>query len=507
MSSKKVVLVISDGVGLRNETAGNAVAAAKLPNSERYLKEYPAFGVQASGAAVGMNDSAPGSSEAGHCALGTGQMIDHPSRVTTQEIARGSFATNAAVAEAFSYAKHRSSKVHLVGILSDVDVHACATLLPELIDLAKQHGYVNKLYLHLFLDGRDTSQRSGQALVEQLYLHLRNQGYGSIATMIGRDFAMSRLNDPKRVAQTVDLLLHGKGEVAQSPLQAVIDAYARGETDEFLSPVVVDQSGLIGEGDAVIFFNERADRIRALFEGIVEQRVRDLYLLAYAPYFQPFEWPTMYQLPMIEPNLTSVITAAGKSVHKVTETERYAHVTYFMNGRREDPYEHEMRTFIESKDDATTKKSIAALTNSLTKPVLQAMHKGEDCIIVNYPLGDRLGHMGDQEAAVTALEAFDDALGKIVEAAGETYAVVCTADHGNCEYLHDAQTDEPRKEDTASPVWCMIIDTNQRRESTTTYASLASAQPTALLPDVTATVLTLLDIPVPPQMTGLSLLA
>lgn len=503
---KKVVLVIIDGVGLRTETAGNAVASATMPNLSKLLKEYPSFAVQAAGAAVGMNDAAPGSSEAGHLTLGTGQMIDHPLRITTQEIVEGRFAQNAAVAEAFTYAKHRSSKVHLVGILSDADVHACSALLPALVDMAKVHGYVNKLYLHLFLDGRDTSQRGGQQLVEQLYLQLRNHGYGSIATMIGRDYAMSRFDSKKRVQTTLDLLLKGKGEIAQSPLQALTDAYGRGETDEFLSPIVVDKSGLIEDNDTVIFFNERADRMRPLFEGLVAKSLHDLYILAYAPYFQPFTWATMYQPSLIEPNLVSTITREGRSVHTITETERYAHLTYFLNGRREDPYDHEVRTFIESTDNETLLRNLAKSVDALTHAVQKAMHEGDDCIIVNYPYADRLGHSGDFEHTISALEAMDVALGEIVTAAGETYAVVCTADHGNCEYLRDAQADEPRKEDTANPVWCIVIDSDHKQASDTTYASLAAATPTALLPDITATLLTVMGIPVPSEMTGLSLL-
>jgi len=504
---KKAVLVILDGVGLRSEAAGNAVASAKLPNLDRLLKTYPAFAVQAAGAAVGMSDNAPGSSEAGHLTLGTGQMVDHQLRITAQEIAEGRFAQNAAVAEAFTYAKHRSSKVHLVGILSDVDVHACAALLPALVDLAKVHGYFNKLYLHLFLDGRDTSQRSGQQLVEQLYLQLRNHGYGSIATLIGRDYAMSRFDSKKRVETTLDLLLNGKGETAQSPLQAITDAYGRGETDEFLAPIVVDRSGLIEANDTVIFFNERADRMRPLFDGLVAAAPRDLYILAYAPYFQPFNWPTMYQPPIIELNLVSTVTQAGRSVHLITETERYAHLTYFFNGRREDPYEHEMRTFIESTDQETLLRNLPKAVGAITAAVKKGMSAGDDCIIVNYPYGDRIGHTGDFDQAVVALEAMDAALGEIVEAAGEQYAVICTSDHGNCEYLRDAQADEPRKEDTSNPVWCLVIDADHQQSTETTYASLAATPPTALLPDVTATVLAVMGIAVPSEMTGLSLLA
>lgn len=499
---KKVVLMIMDGVGLRAEAAGNAVASATLPTIDRLLKEYPAFSMQAAGGAVGMNDTAPGSSEPGHLTIGTGQIIDHPIRVTSQEITEGRFAQNAAVAEAITYAKHRSSKVHLVGILSDVDVQACAAILPALIDMVKSLGYVNKLYLHLILDGRDTEQRSGQSLVEQLYLHLRNQGYGSIATMIGRDLALSRVDTDKKVTTTLDLLLKGKGETAQSPLQAIIDAYGRGETDEFLQPIVVDPAGLIEANDAVIFYNERADRMRPLFEGVVAAGLRDLFLVAYAPYFQPFTWATMYQPPLIEPNLVSTITSAGRSVHKITETERYAHLTYFFNGRREDPYEHEIRTFIDSAPEHALPKMIATLTQA----VLTSMHDGEDCIIVNYPYGDRFGHAGDFEGAVAALGLMDAALGEIVAAAGETYAVICTADHGNCEYLRDAQADAPRKEDTTNPVWSIVVDSDHPQKSETTYASLAATPPTALLPDVAATILTLMGIPVPPELTGLSLL-
>lgn len=504
---KKAVLVIMDGVGLRVDESGNAVTHATTPNLSAFMQRYPTVAVQAAGASVGMDDAAPGSSEAGHMTLGTGQMVDHPLRIIAQEVMRGTFMQNQVLAEAFTYAKERSSKVHLVGILSDADVHAGVGVVTAIVDAAKQFNYVNKLYLHIFLDGRDTSVRSGQQLVERLYLQLRNQGYGTIATMIGRNYAMMREKDPKKMRVTLDLLLHGKGESAQSPLQAVIDAYGRGETDEALSPIVVDPDGTIGESDTVICYNERADRMRPLYESLVEAKIAGLHLVSFVPYAYPFNGIAMYQPPLIEPNLTSVVTGADRTVHKITEADRYAHLTYFFDGRKEDPYEREVRTFVDTVPVAVLTASPKKAVDALTKVVLAAMHAGDDCIVVNYPYGDTLGHAGEFDAAIAAVSAMDEAVGSIVAAAGDDYVVICTADHGNCEYMHDEKMNEVRKEDTANPVWCICIDPAHQKSSTTTYVELAAQQPTALLPDVTATVLTVMGITVPPEMTGLSLLA
>lgn len=501
---RKVVLMIWDGVGLRSEEAGNAVLAAKLPNLTKVLADYPAVAVQAAGSAVGLSDDMGGSSEAGHMALGTGQIIDQPLHKTQGEIASGAFLNNPAIADAFNYAKHRETKVHLVGILSDSGVHAANGVIQALLDAAKVNNYPNKLYLHLFLDGRDTPERAGQRLVEALYLQLQNQGYGSIATMIGRSIAMDRTNDQTKVAETIALLTQGKGRVVDSPLQAVIDAYGAGQIDEELEPIVTNREGLIGAGDTVIFYNERADRMRELFTALVAQAIPDLYILTYAPYLQPFDYPTMYKLPVIEPNLVSTIAAAGQTTHKITETERYAHLTTFINGRREDPYEHESRAFIETLDIKEVRKNPAKAVVAITKPLLEAIkHHQADCIIVNYPIADQLGHAGDLAAATAGLEALDQALGEVMAACGEEYVLLLTADHGNCEYMQDPKTHELRKEDTASPVLAVQIHPSLKKETGTTLVELAASNPAALLPDVTATVLHHLGIPVPKEMTGL----
>lgn len=503
----KVLLIIVDGFGLSVEEGGNAIVQANTPTFDELFAKCPAISLDASGAAVGLTEHSPGNSEVGHRALGTGQVAEHLIRRAENDIKSGAFFANESIKEAVKRAKDRSKKIHLVGLLTDVTTHASESVLYALIDMMGKEGATTKLYLHLFLDGRDTQQRSGQKQVERLYLNLRDRGYGSIATLIGREYAMDRDGRWERIGQAWQLMTQLKGQVVRSPLEGVLDSYGAGQDDEHLGPLVIDANGKIEPGDTVIIFNHRADRIRELTEKFAAAEIEDLQVLTFTKYYPSMPFATIYDDQHLEPNLTSTLTAAGKRVLKISETERYAHLTYFFNGGNEDPYQGEDRSFVPSLRVANVTEHPELAIRELTKRVTDACQKAlYDLIVVNIPNCDVLGHTGNLEATKLAVRAVDASLNHILKAAAKDYTTLITADHGNAEYMMDKLSGEIRKEDTTSPVPLILVSTDYRTGAETTYVQLAALPPVAVLTDVTTTILKLLAVPAPPEMSGIDLI-
>lgn len=506
--TNKVLLLILDGWGLNADQQGNAWLAAKTPNIDELFSKYPSLALEASGPSVGLPEHTPGSSEVGHRAIGTGQVTEHIISRAEQDIKSGSFQHNEAVIAALTRAKERSKKVHLVGLLSDVIIHASQAVLYSLIEAAGQVGANSKLYLHLFLDGRDTQVRSGQKLVEQLYLQLRDKGYGSLATLIGRDFAMDRDGRWDKIERSWQLMTQLKGQTVRSVLEGVVDAYAAGQDDEHLEPLVIDAGGKIEAGDTVILFNHRSDRIRELAEKFATGGIPDLHVLAFTKYYASMPFATIYDQPLIEPNLVSTVTAAGKKVVKLSETERYAHLTYFFNGGREDPYPGEERSFVPSQRLADITQRPELSLRELTTRVEKACHEARpDLVIVNIPNLDALGHTGNLAATTLAATAVDTAVGRIIKAALPNYTTLITSDHGNCEYLLDRQSQEIRKEDTTNAVPLILISEAHQTTNANSYLQLASLSPAAVLTDIATTILPLLGMGPVESMPGIDLIA
>jgi 2,3-bisphosphoglycerate-independent phosphoglycerate mutase len=501
--ANKVALIILDGWGLAGAGAGNAFTNAKTPTFGQLFEQYPSFALQAAGQSVGMPENSPGNSEAGHRALGTGQVTEMIASRLQHEITSGELWRRPALTEAWQSAKQNGKKIHLVGLLSDSTNHASLELLYSLIDSAKQFGYVNALYLHLFLDGRDTQLRSGQELLEKVYVYLQNQGYGSIATLCGRQFAMSRGGEDALVARAADLLLEGKGQIAKSPLEAVMDEYAHGRGDYNLEPTVCDPNGKIEAGDSVILFNHRADRQRPLVTAL-SGRLAECLTVATVPFEQPWPYRALYEPVVTEINLVSAVTTAGKKVTKITETDRAAHLTSFFNGGHEAPYYNEERVFIDSRlVKVTPEQSIDQLNKQVSTRLRQA---AEDLLIVNVPNMDAAGHAGDLALAQAAVEAVDRTLADWLVAGADQWTFLITADHGNIEYLLDPQTNEIRPEDTASLVPILCVDQKVKGKGSNSYEQLAGQPAIGMLTDVTATVLAALDVPAPPEIAGVNLL-
>ncbi len=501
--AKKVALIIIDGWGLATSGEGNAFTAAKTPTFDHIFEQYPAFALQAAGQAVGLAEGSPGSSEAGHRAIGTGQVSEMISSRLRRDISTGELWQNQALVEAWQRAKEGGHKVHLVGALSDSDNHSLTPLLFSLVDLAKNQGYINSLYLHLFMDGRDTQLKSGQRLLEKVYVYLRDQGYGSIATICGRHYAMSRGGEDEHTQRAAALLTDLKGVAAKSPLEAVIDEYGRGHGDSDLEPTVCDAGGSIEAGDSVIFINHRADRMRPLVEAM-GARLADCFVVSVVPYADPWPYQSVYPLVVLEPNIGSVVSAAGKKVTKITETDRHAHLTYFFNGGREAPYYHEERVFVDSiLDKITPEQSIKKISDHVTTRLRQA---AEDLLIVNVPNMDAAGHTGDKDLAIKAVEAVDSQLSDWLVAGADQWTIIITSDHGNVEYMIDPQTTEGRPEDTANLVPCLCISNDLKGKGGSTYDQLATQPPLGVLSDVSVTVLAALEVPLPDTINGVNLI-
>jgi len=503
----KVLLLILDGFGLSPSTKGNAIVASKMTYFNELLKDYPAISLETSGPALGLPPEAPGNSQTGHQALGTGQAVMHNITLAERDIKSGSFFDNQVLKEACKIAKERSSKVHLVGLLSDVPVHASEDVLHALIELVGRERAQAKLFLHLFLDGRDTRERSGQQLVERLYLQLRDKGYGNIATLVGRYFAMDRDGHWDRINKAWELLVNAKGQVVRSALEGVVDAYGKGQTDEFLDPLVINAEGKISKGDVVILFNSRPDRMRELTQKFASSNIEDLHVVAFSQYYQPFPFKVIYPATVIEPNLVSYLNEHNKKVCKITETERYAHLTYFFNGGVENPYSNEDRFFQPSIRQTDLTKYPAMAIKKLTSKVTNAIEKNiYDLIIVNIPNADSMGHTGNMESAQRALAEVDVSLSIIVKEALAEYTILLTSDHGNCEYMIDEQSGERRKEDTSNPVPLVIIDQELKGKGQTSYIELASNPATAVLTDVPSTILSIMQVPPSPQIGGVDII-
>lgn len=501
---RKVALIILDGWGLAGNAENNAIATASTPTLDQWFANYPAVGLQAAGLAVGLPEKNPGSSEAGHRALGTGQVTDLVVSQISADIQSGSFWRLPLLEEAFVQAKAAGKKVHLVGLLSDVSNHASLELLYALIDSAKQFGYVNRLHLHLFLDGRDTQVRGGQQLLEKVYVYLRNQGYGTIATICGRQYAMVRDGHADYLKKATNLLVKGEGAVSKSPLEAVMDSYGKGESDATLEPTVCDPAGLLETGDTVIFFNHRADRMRPLVAQLGDS-LSGCRVISTIPYQVPWAYEALYQPPVVEPNLCSVLSAAGQKVVKVGETDRYAHLTYFFNGGREEPYYNEERVFIDTPDARLTpEQGLHQLSRRVSTYLRQA---ADDLLVIHVPNLDACGHTGDMALTQQAVTAVDAVLADWLVAANDQWLFLVTSDHGNAEYMLDLQTKEPRAEDTANPVPCLMVHSSlQGKGAVGSYQALAEQPVVGMLTDVPTTILAALQQAVPASLGGINLL-
>jgi 2,3-bisphosphoglycerate-independent phosphoglycerate mutase len=484
-----VALVILDGWGLAPDGPGNAISLADTPVFDRLWNEHPHTQLTAKGEAVGLPDGQMGNSEVGHLNLGAGAIVPQDLARIDKAVADGSLAANEVLREAMTDAP----RVHLIGLVSDGGVHSSIGHLEALVRLAGEWG-VEDLVIHAFTDGRDTSPTSGAKCLAQV----ESWGVGRVGTVVGRYFAMDRDGRWDRTQKAVDLLVEGKGEHHADTAEEVAKAaYERDETDEFITPTTVgDEDSTIRAGDSVIAFNFRPDRMRQITRKLVEEGPVDRYTTM-AEYDEDWTYPVLFPPHRPAITLAQVISDRGQRQLHVAETEKYPHVTYFFNGGEEDPYEGEIRELVPSPRDVPTydhKPEMSA--REAADAFVQHWNSDEPAFaIINFANPDMVGHTGVIPAAVTAVETVDECLGRVVEAVhGSGGACVITADHGNCDHMLE-DDGSVNTAHSLNPVPLIVT------------AEGADLDGEGILADVAPTILALLGIEQPPEMTARSLLA
>ncbi|BDE07708.1 2,3-bisphosphoglycerate-independent phosphoglycerate mutase [Vulcanimicrobium alpinum] len=503
---RPLVLAILDGWGTTAETHGNAIAAADLPNWTRFLATYPHALLEASGEAVGLPAGVMGNSEVGHINIGSGRVVPQGVVVIDEAIASGSLSRNPVLADCFAHVRRSGGRLHLLGLVSDGKVHSSLDHLEALIGAAVDAGV--PFAIDAFLDGRDTPPRSAQTFLDRLEAYCAGRARpGAIATVIGRYFAMDRDKRWDRTRKAYDALAKGQAEFyAASASAALRDAYARGENDEFVQPTIVGEPRPIADGDACIFFNFRPDRARQLtlafsdssFEHFPVHRYADFAFATMTRYEENFPNPVLFG-PRPQFNVFGEIVAgAGRTQLRLAETEKYAHVTYFFNGGREDVFPGEDRILVPSNRvvatyDLAPEMSAADITAAAIEDV---SHRRHDLIVMNYANADMVGHTGVWDATISALETLDVALGRLEKAVLAADGILAiTSDHGNAEEKLDADGN-PLTAHTTNPVPFLLIANGIQGRLTA-----------GKLGDVAPTLLPLLGLDVPAEMTGTNLLA
>ncbi len=504
---RPVMLTILDGWGYREDPDHNAIAHAHTPVWDRLWAQCPHTLITGSGEAVGLPAGQMGNSEVGHLNLGAGRRVPQDYTRITEDVRNGGFFTNPVLCEAADRARDGGTTLHILGLLSDGGVHSHQDHILAMAELAVRQG-VQKLCVHAFLDGRDTPPRSALASIDHLQAKLDQLGTGHIASVVGRYFAMDRDQRWDRVKLAWDLLTAGRApHHAPDARSAVEQAYARDESDEFVQPTLIDDGVPIGDGDVVVFMNFRSDRARQLTRAFCEEGFNDFdrgrcpqlaQYVCLTQYHADFKLPMAYPPVSLENGLGETVSNQGLRQLRIAETEKYAHVTFFFNGGLDQPFEGEERVLVPSPKVATYDLQPEMSAPEVTDRLVEAIASDHyDLIICNYANPDMVGHSGDLEAAMKAVEAVDSSLGRVVEAieaaGGE---LLVTADHGNAEQLRDHSTGQAHTAHTSNPVPLVYVGTRQ--------VELAKDGPLA---DIAPSLLTLMGLKQPAEMTGRSLVS
>lgn len=507
-----LALIILDGWGLSPHERGNAIRLAGTPNFQRLQENYPYTVLAASGERVGLPEGQMGNSEVGHLNIGAGRVVYQDITRISKAIRTGEFFSNPVLVEAMQKVKEEGSSLHLCGLLSDGGVHSHLTHLYALLEMA-QRFRLPRVYIHAFLDGRDVLPTSGAGYIEETERKCREIGCGEIATVSGRYYAMDRDKRWERVEKAFNAIVYGEGEPVTAPAAAVRDSYEKEVTDEFVVPkVVVDDSGrprgTVKRGDAVIFYNFRADRARELtraftdhdFEGFVRKEgYPGVHFVCMTQYDVTIPAPVAFPPQTLKNTLGEILSRNGLRQLRIAETEKYAHVTFFFNGGVEAPNPGEERVLIPSPKVATYDLKPEMSAPEVTERVLKEINgSAYDVIILNYANPDMVGHTGVLEAAVRAIEVVDECLGRVVQGILDKGGVaLVTADHGNAEQMLEEESEEPHTAHTTNPVPFILVGDEYRQRRLREGGALE---------DIAPTMLEILGIPRPPEMTGRSLL-
>lgn len=520
---KPVVLMILDGFGIAPDDPGNAITQAHTPVIDSLIASYPAMPIRASGEAVGLMWGTMGNSEVGHLTMGAGRVYYQSLPRIDRSIEKGEFFQNTAFLKAIEHVKKTKGTLHIAGLLSEGGVHAHSRHCFALLELAKQQG-LSKVAVHAILDGRDTLYNAGYGFVEQLQAKIQEFGVGQVASLSGRHYTMDRDNKWDRTEKGYNAIALGIGEQATDPLQAIKDSYAKEVYDEQFVPTVITKGGKpvapIQKGDAVIFFNYRTDRARQFtralvlptFDGFQREYIDDLFVTTMMQYEKGLPVEIAYPPEVITKGLSEVLSNTGLKQLHIAETEKYAHVTFFFNGTREDPFPGEERVVIPSPKvasyDETPEMSAPAVTDRIVKEVKAGTY---DVIITNFANADMVGHTGNLEATKRAIEVVDAAVGRIVEAVlAKDGVVLITADHGNAEEMSNLTTAQMDKEHSTNPIPFIIIGNAYAGQQSVVgdipNNDLSLISPVGMVADVAPTILHILGVPKPQGMTGQSLI-
>ncbi len=509
MKDKVTMLMILDGFGDNKNKDGNAIKLAKTPNIDRLMKQYPNTDIFTSGLHVGLPEGQMGNSEVGHTNIGAGRIVYQELTRITKSIEDGEFFSNPEFISAIENCKKHNSKLHILGLLSNGGVHSHNRHLYGLLEMAKRRDFED-VYVHCFLDGRDTPPASAETYIAELQEKMKEKQVGKIASLSGRFYAMDRDKRWERVKKCYDALVNGEGEKAGDAIKAIEDSYQKEVFDEFVVPTVIcngnEPVAKIGENDSVIFFNFRPDRAREITRAIVdpefdgfETKKMNLYYVCFTSYDETM--PNVHVAFKKEPlknTFGEVISEAGLTQLRIAETEKYAHVTFFFNGGEEKQYPGEDRILVPSPKVETYDMKPEMSAYEVTDKVCEALENDKyDVVILNFANTDMVGHTGSLPAAIKAVETVDECVERIVKIIEEKKGnLLITADHGNAEQMIDYKTGEPHTAHTTNPVPIILITDNKDYK----------LKENGKLADLAPTMLDLMGINKPKEMTGESLL-
>lgn len=496
-----LVLCILDGVGMRKEHHGNAFYEANTPNFDYLWQHYPHTLLEASGTLVGLPEGQMGNSEVGHMNLGAGRIVYQPLEMINASIRDRSIFENEELISVMDYVKEKDSKLHLCGLLSDGGIHSHINHLFAIMELAKEQG-IKEVYIHAFLDGRDTLPQVANTFIQMLQDKIKELGIGVIATVAGRYYAMDRDNRWDRISLAYENMTIGNGIEAVDIKEAILKSYEAGDNDEFVKPIIVNKNGLVASNDGMICFNFRPDRLRELFsaftnpkfDGFARPQLEHVKLVTMMPVSEEVICTNAYHLQVLNNTLGEYLSKQGKTQLRIAETEKYAHVTYFFDGGVERDLPGAKRILIPSPKVATYDLKPSMSADEITKKLIHELTTNSyDVVILNYANGDMVGHTGDFKATVEAVETVDDCLGKLYTTIKELDGtLVVIADHGNCDIMLDDNNNVITSHST-SKVPCII-----------TREGLMLCE--GKLSDIAPTILTLLDMKIPEEMTGTNLI-
>ena len=507
-NEKLTMLMILDGFGINENEQGNAVKLANTPNIDRLMKTCPTTKMYTSGLKVGLPDGQMGNSEVGHTNIGAGRIVYQDLTKITKSIEDGDFFSIPEFNKAIENCKEHNSKLHIMGLLSDGGVHSHIRHLYGLLELAKRKDFEN-VFVHCFMDGRDTAPVSGEGYIASLEEKMKEKGIGKIATISGRFFAMDRDKRWNRIEKAYDAMVNGEGIKAPSAISAIESSYQKEIFDEFVEPTVIMNGDApvakIEPNDSVIFFNFRPDRAREISRVLVDTKFEEfetrkdlnLYFVCMTPYDETLpKVEVAFKKEPLKNTYGEYVSKHGLTQLRIAETEKYAHVTFFFNGGEEKQYPGEDRILVPSPKVETYDMQPEMSAEEVTNKVVEAINsKKYDTIILNYANPDMVGHTGSLEAAIKAVEKIDECVGKVVEAVNaQSGVLLITADHGNCEQMIDYKTGEPHTAHTTNPVPLILVglDSAKLREGK--------------LADLAPTMLDIMGLDKPEEMTGESII-